>query len=479
MAARGASRYNFGVEQRIVEFAEVLRQNGLKVSVGEVQDAARALEEVGLFERATTRVVLKATLCKRAGDVRAFDQAFDFFFSGASRLLDGLDRSMVARIEEEGLLGGDELEMIVAGLGAVALELSPLTQAAIGGDRAILARLFRGAALELDLSRLENPLQTGFYSRRLLARAGVEAMRGGFAVVSAELARRGVSPRGLEVVSRHLSQALRGIEDAARAEVKREANARIPPKAVGPADKPLAQLTSQELVVVKGAVRALAEKLKTRLVRRQRSLKRGHLNTRRTLRRNLSAGGVPMVPVFRRRRPERPDVIVLCDVSDSVRITSRMMLLFTWTLQSLFSRVRSFIFVSELGEVTRHFKDLKPEEAVDLATSSDVISLTSNSNYGNALSQFALGFLGSVSRRTTVMVIGDGRNNFNAANVWALEDIRRKARRVLWIATEPATNWGFGDSEMLAYSRAVSQVVVVRTLRDLERVAAELARGVG
>lgn len=181
-----------------------------------------------------------------------------------------------------------------------------------------------------------------------------------------------------------------------------------------------------------------------------------------------------MVPQFRSRRPARPDVVVLCDVSDSVRVTSRMMVLFTFTLQSLFARVRSFIFVSELGEVTKYFKDAKPEEAIEAATQSGVISLASNSNYGHALAEFNRGFLGSVTRRTTVLIIGDGRNNHNPANVWALEDLKRKAKRVVWICTEPRQNWGFGDSEMLRYEKAVSQVVTVQSLSDLERIAQQL-----
>jgi uncharacterized protein with von Willebrand factor type A (vWA) domain len=228
------------------------------------------------------------------------------------------------------------------------------------------------------------------------------------------------------------------------------------------------------VVQAQRAVRALAERLKARLVKRRRSRRRGQLNPLRTLRKNITTGGIPMVPQFRTRRPERPDVVVLCDVSDSVRTTSRLMLLFTWTLQSLFSRVRTFIFVSELGEVTRIFKETRAEDALDVATASGVISLASNSNYGHALAHFARAHLGSVTRRTTVFVIGDGRNNFNQANAWALEDLRRKAKRVVWIATEPRTSWGFGDSEMNTYARSVSQVVVVQTLDDLTRVAAQL-----
>lgn len=462
------------VEQRVVEFVEVLRQNGLKVSVSETNDAVRALAEVGVGDREATRAVLASTLCKRAGDVPTFDKAFDFFFSGASKTLENLEKSLLDRIKEEGLLEGDELKMIVFMLERLAGQLAPLTEAALSGDRGRLAHLFRQASLQLDFSRIQNALQTGFYSRRLATAAGGEAMRSDLAAIEAELKARGVSTQGIEVTSRHLADALRQVEDAARAEVQRQVSARLKKPSTGVGDRPLNQLSRQEIELAQRSVRALAEKLKSRLVRRQKSRRKGTLNPRRTLRRNLSAGGVPMVPVFRARRPMRPDVVVLCDVSDSVRNTSRMMLLFTSTLQSLFSRVRSFIFVSELGEVTRHFKDNKPEDAIDAATNSGVISLASNSNYGHALASFVRGHLGSVTRRTTVLVIGDGRNNFNAPHVAALEDLKRKAKRVIWICTEPRSNWGFGDSEMANYARAVTQVVTVTSLGDLEKLAPQL-----
>lgn len=299
-------------------------------------------------------------------------------------------------------------------------------------------------------------------------------MRTDLEAIGAELSARGVSARGLEVTSRHLAEAMRKVEEAARAEVQRQSNARLRRATAGVSDKALHTLSRQEVELAQRSVRALAEKLKARLIRRQRSRRKGQLNPRRTLRKNLTAGGVPMVPQFRSRRPQRPDVVVLCDVSDSVRNASRLMLLFTWSLQSLFNRVRSFIFVSELGEVTKYFKDAKPEEALEKAMSGDIISLTSNSNYGHALSAFAKDYLGSISRKTTVFVIGDGRNNFNAPHVAALEDVKRKAKRVIWICTEPRANWGFGDSEMAQYSRAVTQVVTVLSLGDLEKIAPQL-----
>lgn len=462
------------MEQRIVEFVEVLRQNGLKIAVSETQDALSALTELGVADRELTRALLKATLCKRAQDVPTFDRAFDFYFSGAAKTLEGIERSLLARIEEEGLLGADELKMIAWMMDRLAGQLDPLTQAAMQGNRSQLAQLFRQATLQLDYSRLQNALQTGFYSRRLLTAAGAERMRSDLETIGQELSARGVSAQGVEVVSKHLSGALRKVEEAARLEVQRQMSARLRKATANVDEKPLHTLSRQEVEIAQRAVRALAERLKSRLVRRERSRRKGQLNPRKTLRRNLSTGGVPMVPQFRARRPQRPDVVVLCDVSDSVRNASRLMLLFTWSLQSLFTRVRSFIFVSELGEVTRHFKDAAPETALEAALSGDVISLSSNSNYGHALAQFAQGYLGSVTRKTTVFVIGDGRSNFNPPQVWALEDLKRKAKRVIWICTESRSNWGFGDSEMTTYARAATQVIPVLSLADLERVAEQL-----
>lgn len=462
------------MEQRVVEFVEVLRQNGLKVAVSEAKDAVRALAEVGVEEKDLTRATLKATLCKRSADVAVFDRAFDFFFAGAAKTLEDIEKSLLARIEEEGLLGADEIAMIVWMMDRLAGQMAPLTAAAMGGNRGALAQLFRQASLQIDYSRIQNALQTGFYSRRLLTAAGAENMRSDIQSIAKELQDRGLSAQGVEVVSKHLKQALQKVEDAARAEVQRQTSARLKKATLGVDDKPLHTLSRKEVEVAQSAVRRLAEKLKARLIRRQRSKRKGQLNPRRTLRKNLTSGGVPMVPQFRSRRPQRPDVVVLCDVSDSVRNASRLMLLFTWTLQALFNRVRSFIFVSELGEVTRHFKDAKPEDALEAALSGDVISLSSNSNYGHALATFTKSYLGTITRKTTVFVIGDGRNNFNAPNAWALEDLKRKAKRVVWICTEPKQNWGFGDSEMANYARAVTQVVTVLSLNDLEKIAPQL-----
>jgi uncharacterized protein with von Willebrand factor type A (vWA) domain len=225
---------------------------------------------------------------------------------------------------------------------------------------------------------------------------------------------------------------------------------------------------------MRAAVRRLAEKLKARLSRRRRVRRRGHLSVRRTLRRNLATGGEPYKLVFRARRPERPEILVLCDVSDSVRNVSRLMLQFVYTLQELYTRVRSFVFVSDLGEVTHLFKKTDVSAAVDLATAGKVVNLAANSNYGHAFKLFHSTYLGGVTRRTTVIVIGDGRTNYNPPHAWVLGDVKRKARQLVWLCPEEEHSWGFGDSEMPLYARHCTRVLSVRSLDDLQRAATEL-----
>jgi len=134
----------------------------------------------------------------------------------------------------------------------------------------------------------------------------------------------------------------------------------------------------------------------------------------------------------------------------------------------------SFVFVSDVGEVTQLFKKTDVSTAVDLATASRVINLSANSNYGHALKLFRDTWLGSITRRTTVIVIGDGRSNYNPPNAWALADVKRKCRRLIWLCPEEQHSWGFGDSEMPLYARHCDRVESVRSLDDLARAAAEL-----
>jgi uncharacterized protein with von Willebrand factor type A (vWA) domain len=463
------------VDDRIRDFAGLLRTNGVRVSPAEVTDAVVAASIVGAGDRGAFRGALRATLVKRARDVPAFDALFELYFSALGRVVEGMERGLVAHLTDQGMLDPDELELVAKTLAELARGMTPFARAALEGDAAAIVRLLAGAALQVDAGALASPAAAAFHARRLLAAAGGHAAPDDLARLERALRDRGLAPERLQLVSTALAEALRRVEQAARRWAEGEGRAR----AARPRGDALAPgrgaVTREELDRAETAVRRLAERLRTRLVRRDRSRRRGALAVRRTLRRNLGLGGVPARLLFRRRRPERPDVVVLCDVSESVRHVTRLMLLFLYTLQSLFTRVRTFVFVSDLAEVTELLRaERDAGKAADLAVAGRAVSLAANSNYGRALRTFHRDFAGAVTRRTTVIVVGDGRNNYNAPEAWVLEELKRKARRVLWICPEERSSWGTGDSEMPLYASRCDRVATATTLDELEGLAEAL-----
>jgi hypothetical protein len=461
------------IDARLEEFVGLLRQNGLRVSPAEVADAAEAALLVGLADKASFRGALRATLVKRGADAPVFDRLFELYFLGIKDLLDGLSGSLADALAAEKL---NELDLAEVAKVVASMQLSPLGDALVHGRTDELARLLRQATLSIDFRGLQSPLQRGFYARRVLQAAGGTRAEQELQALLARLADAGFDPSRLDIATRRVSHTIKALEEAARRVADREQKARDPERKGDTAllHRSLATLTPQEVDRMRTVVRRLAERLKARLSRRRKARRRGALSVRRMLRKNLATGGFPAKLVFRQRRAERPEILVLCDVSDSVRNVSRLMLQFVYTLQELYARVRSFVFVSDMGEVTHLFKKMDVSSAVDLATAGRVINVAANSNYGHALKQFHSTWLGSVTRRTTVIVIGDGRTNYNPPNAWVLGELRRKARRLLWLCPEDEGSWGFGDSEMPLYARHCTRVEVVRSVDDLGKVAAEV-----
>jgi uncharacterized protein with von Willebrand factor type A (vWA) domain len=460
------------VEARIAELAGLLRAGGVRISPVEVADAVRAAALAGVEERDTFRAALRATLVKRSRDVPAFEAIFALWAGALGRALAAAERGLLADLREAGLAGPD-LDAVAAALAQLAGTLTPFARAALAGDPGAIARLLAEAAGRLDLGAGASPAASGFLSRRLAAAAGNAAAREDLARLEAALRARGLDEGALRRVGEAADLALRRVEEAARrlAEIHGEARAVPRPGALAAGRA----FTPEELARAETAVRRLAARLRARLARRDRVRRRGALSVRRTLRKNLGAGGVPLRLVFRARRPERAEVLVLCDVSESVRHVTRLMLLFLFALQSLFARVRTFVFVADLAEVTEQLRaEPDPGRAAERAVAARGVSLAANSNYGRVLRRCHRELLASVTRRTTVLVVGDGRNNYNPPEAWVLDELRRRARRLLWICPEDRATWGTGDSEMPRYAARCDRVATAATLGELEAIAEAL-----
>ena len=391
------------MEARLVQFARLLRQNGVRVSPAELADAGRAAALVGVGEKAHFRAALRATLVKRAPDVQVFDQLFDLYFSGLGRVLDGLERGLLVELEARGALDADDLRAAALALHEVMAELSPLARAALTGERGAVARLLESAAREVDFAALFSASQLGFYRRRLFGAAGGTAAGRDLAAVEERLRARGLPARTLELVSARLRAVLEALEQAARryaelelrARARRAAAARWRRRASPPFRQPSSLAWRRRCAAWRSGSRRGAPLARGPGAAPSTSAARSAAN--------IALGGFPARLAFRRRRRERPDEVVLCDVSDSVRHVSRLMLVFLHTLQSLFTRVRSFVFVSDVGEVTDAFREERDvRRAADLATAGQVVSLSGNSNYGRAFVAFHERHGGAVTRRTTV-----------------------------------------------------------------------------
>ena len=230
-----------------------------------------------------------------------------------------------------------------------------------------------------------------------------------------------------------------------------------------------------ERAELEDSLRRLARSLHGALTHRRRMSAAGRVDSGQTMRRNMRFDGVPFMPVTVRRAEDRPRLVVLADVSLSVRATSRFTLNLVHGLQDLFTQVRSFAFVAQVVETTELFRDYGSERALGLIFGGDVIDVDANSDYGAVFGEFVAEHVSAVNHRTTVLVLGDGRNNANDPNLAAFEEITRRARETIWLTPEPRYSWGLGSCDLPAYSEFCSRVRVVRDLSGLERTAAEFA----
>jgi uncharacterized protein with von Willebrand factor type A (vWA) domain len=462
------------MEERIIEFAGVLRRNGIRVSLSENMDAFRALQLIGIRDPLLFRNALRTTLVKRAGDLKPFDELFDFYFLGIGQALDAVDRRIM---EELGLTPEqfqEMLEQIQRLLKEMEGDLSELTKALLSHNRGELERLLKDAVER----EMENGTPDSFrftpYTR-MAARLQLDRTQSEIERFKAMLQLLGEAGEDLQRVMRYLDERMRDLNRLLRAIIQQEQRKKgFEPKDSSQRsslmDKSFAFYTEDDIRRMNDAVSRLAQRLKNRLSVRRKKATRGRFDIKKTLRKNLQYGGVPFNVQLDRRKKTKPQVMVLCDISDSVLNASRFMLQFVYSIQDLYAKVRSFVFVAEIGEVTKLFEENDIQTAVEAALKGDVIDVFSHSNFGRAFEQFYKNFFAAVNSKTTVLIIGDGRNNYNRSNDWVLREIQQKAKQLIWLNPESRMTWGIGDSEMPRYAPYCHVAEECRSINQLYKI---------
>jgi len=372
------------------------------------------------------------------------------------------------------------LRQIARMLEVVPGELSELARALLVADLAEIERLIRRAAQRAGVARIENFLQVGYFSRRTLEQLGAEGALDELRDFAARLEQAGMSAQQSAALRELIEKLQEALRRSVRAFTERELQQRAHDslerfRRESLLEKSFYHLTEEEVRKMREVVTRLAQRIKNVLSIRRRRLKRGKLDLHQTLRRNMSHGGIPFERVFKQRRKDRPKLVILTDVSSSVANVSRFMLQFVYALQEAFTKIRSFVFVAELGEVTRLFEGSEINEAIEAALEGGgKINVYTRSNFGHAFHQFWTNHLASIDSKTTVLVLGDARNNYNDPRAGCLRDIRSVAKNVVWLNPESPSAWGFGDSVMDAYLPHCDVAEECRNLRQLSRVVDDL-----
>jgi uncharacterized protein with von Willebrand factor type A (vWA) domain len=464
------------MESTLTDFVRVLRNAEIRVSPAETMDAARALELVGYADRERVRQVLAATLAKTIDEKTLFDECFERFFAWRRPdadvpALEGAERPAAPMQVEAAAASAASAS---TAQGAAAGELSELAELLLSGDAVRLAVAVDAAGRAAGIGEMRVFTQRGLYSRRILEQMGWQQLQS--EILNLEQARPDADPgRAAGLALKRSSEMLR---DRVREYVEDQylmfasANARELRESVLRSAR-LSHLERRDLEQINRLVRRIARKLSARYSRRRRSFRRGLLDVPRTLRAGAAHDGLLFEPAWKSVRKDRPALIAICDISGSVRAYARFLLLFLYSLSDVLPRVRSFVFSSQLAEVTPLFEQNAPEVAVEIA----------QRQYGGGSTDYAAAIRGvlaaagrELDRGATVVMLGDGRNNRGDPALEELREIGRRARQLIWLNPESMSVWGTGDSEMLRYRSCCSEARVVQSIQQLERFADDLLR---
>lgn len=426
-----------GVAERLTSLVGALRAHGMRIGTGETVDAAQAVAALGLADRELLREGLAATLLHGPAQRPVFDPVFDLYFPRGIGAPDGEPA------------GRDDLR-------------DRLAAALAADDRALLGRL-AAEAVDGFGGYGTSPEGQGWSSYQALERLRPQTLLARVREsVRARDGASGFTDRLLEDEIRRRIEVFRSMVavEARRRVAERRDRDELARRAVAttPDRVDFLYAGKLQLAELRRTVQPLARKLATRLAARRRRAARGSIDLRRTLRGSLSTGGVPMKPVLRRRRPFRPELVLLCDVSGSVSGFSDFTMLLVQALHDQFSKVRVFAFVNRIDEVT----GLMQHGAADpeglgarIRAEATLTGWHGSSDYGVALGEFAERHRDAVGPRTTLFVLGDARTNMSDPNLAAVRQITERARRVYWLNPEPRAQWGTGDSAAPDYAELV------------------------
>jgi len=449
------------MEDRIVRFIAALRAGGVRVSLAESADAFRAVEDLGVEEREAFRLSLRATLVKDASSIPIFEELFPLFFDSA-------DQPPMQDVTEE--MTPEEAQMMAQALRMFSEHLRKMMEKLLRGDQLSQEELEQLGQMA-GLNRTQDLKYQEWMARRMMQAMRFNEVRDAMRELMELMAQMGMSKERLD----QMRELIRGNQQAMQDQINQYAGRRIaenmsqerPDNALDELmDRPFGSLSDRDMDRLRKEVSKLANRLRSRIALRQKRAKTGQLDAKATIRSNLRYGGVPMEIKHRDHRL-KPKLVVICDISTSMRHCSELMLSLVYALQDLVTKTHSFAFIDHLEFISPDFEGgRQAKEAINQV----LVRMPPghyNTDLGYSLENFAHDFMDTIDRRTTFIMVGDGRNNYNDPRLTLFQTMARRSRRTIWLNPEPPMLWGSGDSDMPKYAPLCDNVVVAATLGEL------------
>jgi uncharacterized protein with von Willebrand factor type A (vWA) domain len=458
---------------RTVGFTGALREAGIPVSTAETVDAVRALGKVELIEREQLRAAFAATSCKRPGYRTTFDTLFDLWFPPVIG-----DASRSDDMGVGGLGDGDpDGEQLDYGDLTKAMR-DQLRDLLLDGDEDAIRRFARQAVS--SLGRTDSPAgRQSYFSYRVLRALSPETLIA--ALLAAMLGEQERGGMAEKVARQTIAERIKAFEQAVESEVRRRlAETKGVEAVTKSAVKPLTdqvdflRASRQDLIQLRREVQPLARRLATRLTAKRRLGRSGKLDFRRTVRASLATGGVPLETKHKPHKPHKPELVVFCDVSGSVSSFAHFTLMLTHALREQFSKVRCFAFIDTCDEVTDYLTQVDIGDAMArIAQNADLVWFDGHSDYGHAFEVFAERYPDAITPKTSLLVLGDARNNHRSTASPTVRALVKEARHAYWLNPEPEAYWGTGDSATRAYDEVI-EMIECRNAVQLEEFVKEL-----
>ena len=468
-----------------------LRNAGLPVSLTENLDAMHAISHIPLEDREAFKYALGATLVKNQAHWRSFETVFEVYFSlrgpeysitdgdGEGSIDDLLQQMQDAQMQGEGNGGA-------GGMDSLTPEelMNSLMNALMNGNQALMRALARQAVQRFAGMEPGRPVGGTYYLYRTLRNLDLDGMLDKLMEASKKEVGGELTKLEERLEKDEYNDRIEKFKQEVEAEIRRrlvadrgaEAMAKTLRKPL-PEDVEFMHASRDEMQNLKKSLQPLTRKLAARLARKRRHGRKGPLDFRNTVRHSLAYGGVPAEPKFKYPRPAKPELIVIADISGSVAAFARFTLMLVYAISGQFSKVRSFVFIDGIDEVTEYFKKTEDiSEAIHrINTEADVIWVDGHSDYGHAFEVFWDKYGKEINPKSTVLLLGDARNNYHASQAWVIKEIRQKARHVYWLNPEPRSYWNTGDSIVGEYGTHTDGVYECRNLRQLEAFVEKLA----